>query len=257
MKRILEISAASLEEARKLATRQLLEGEAILGEEVVATAVKGLFGTAGSDQTQVRFTLGADRTATLLDLLGPVCQTLGAGEVTFTTRTDPEQLTVQIEGEDAIELVGRHGRTIDALEYLCNIIHNRGCENRQRVTLDVGGYRAQRHGDLIELATRMARKATDTGRPVELEPMSTVDRRTVHLALKELGTVSTVSKGIEPMRKVVIVPLKAGREQPRPPVRREPRSRQRERPVAHEPENDRAPANSGSVPMFMGEGDDD
>lgn len=267
MKRTLEISAPTIEEARKLAGRQLLEGEAILGEEIVSTPDQGIFGAAGTEQIHARFTLGPDRTTSLLELLKPVCDTLGLGDVTFEPRVEPDRLLVDIKGDDAQDLIGKHGKTIDALEYLCNIIFNRGAIERQRVVLDVGGYRAERHDNLLELATRMAHKAAESGRPVELEPMSTMDRRTVHLALKELGTVSTLSKGIEPMRKVVIIPLRGQRDagaaaatvadEQTPPTRQGPppaRGRRSPRPA---PAPAPAPAPSRSVPMFLGDGDED
>ncbi len=268
MKRTIEISAPTIEEARKLARKQLLEGEAILGEETVKAATKGLFGSAGGDQINARFTLGPDRTASLLELLKPVCDALGLGDVTFTPKSESERLLIDIKGDDAEDLIGKHGKTIDALEYLCNIIFNRGAADRQRIVLDVAGYRAQRNHALLELAIRMARKATDSGRPVELEPMSTMDRRTVHLALKELGTVSTLSKGIEPMRKVVIMPLRAGQGETvateEAPAAAAPRAtaekpagekpaprgrRPRQAPAAP------APAPSRSAPMFGDEDD--
>lgn len=107
-------------------------------------------------------------------------------------------------------LIGRHGQTIDALQYLANAIAHRVVgANRRPVTVDAAGYRARRAATLEALAVRSAERASATGRRVELEPMTAVERKVVHEALKDDPEVETESEGTEPNRFVVVVPRRA------------------------------------------------
>lgn len=111
---------------------------------------------------------------------------------------------IDASGDNVSQLIGKHGKTLDSLQYLLNIIYNKGKDERTKIVLDAQGYREKRHRNLMMLAQRMQRKVLATGRQVELEPMSTLDRRTVHMALKDVAEVETFSKGVEPLRRVVI-----------------------------------------------------
>lgn len=118
-----------------------------------------------------------------------------------------EQITVTCLGGDLAILIGRHGQTIDAIQYLANSIVNRDRrEGRARIVVDASGYRARRSGALEALAARSAERASATGERVELEPMSAVERRVVHEFLEEDPEVETTSEGNEPNRFVVIIP---------------------------------------------------
>jgi spoIIIJ-associated protein len=122
-------------------------------------------------------------------------------------REDDESIVVTFRGDDVAVLIGRHGQTIDAVQYLLNAISHRayGAE-RKEVVVDAAGYRERRRATLEALAVRTAREVLDTGRRVELEPMTAVERKVVHLRLKELDGVQTASEGTEPNRYVVVLP---------------------------------------------------
>ena len=115
---------------------------------------------------------------------------------------------VVISGEDASALIGHHGDTLEALQYLTNLAGSQktasGERNRQRVTVDVEGYRAKREETLRALARRMAAKALRNGRSVMLEPMSPYERRIIHSEVQSIEGVSTNSVGSDTNRKVVI-----------------------------------------------------
>jgi spoIIIJ-associated protein len=99
---------------------------------------------------------------------------------------------------------------IDALQYLANAIAHRAVgEERRRIVIDAAGYRARRASTLEALARRSAEQAAATGRPVELEPMSSVERRIVHESLKDDPEVETESEGTEPHRYVVVLPRRS------------------------------------------------
>jgi spoIIIJ-associated protein len=126
---------------------------------------------------------------------------------------------IDLSGEDAGIVIGRYGETLKALEYLTNLTLRDEFPEAGRVRFDSGGYRARRETSLERLAEASARDAARRGRPIYLEPMSSWERRIVHLALKDDPDVETRSVGEEPFRKVVLWPKHARNEAPRRRVR--------------------------------------
>jgi spoIIIJ-associated protein len=118
---------------------------------------------------------------------------------------DDETLVATCSGRDLGLLIGRHGQTIDAIQYLCNAILARDGAGVS-VVVDAAGYRARREATLSALATGAAEQVERTGEPVELEPMTAVERKIVHLSLQERDGVETTSEGTEPNRFVVVLP---------------------------------------------------
>jgi spoIIIJ-associated protein len=118
-----------------------------------------------------------------------------------------EIITVSCVGSDLGMLIGRHGQTIDAVQYLANaVMWRRHPEDRKEVVVDAAGYRDRRRAALEALALRSADRALSDHEPVELEPMTAVERKVVHLRLKEYDGVETTSEGTEPNRYVVVHP---------------------------------------------------
>ena len=115
---------------------------------------------------------------------------------------------ITIVGEDASALIGHHGDTLDALQYLANLASARkninGERDKSRVTLDIEGYRAKREETLRALARRMAAKALKNRRSVMLEPMTPYERRIIHSEVQKIEGVSTNSVGSDSNRKIVI-----------------------------------------------------
>jgi spoIIIJ-associated protein len=120
---------------------------------------------------------------------------------------DDATITVTCSGADVALLIGRHGQTIDAVQYLLNAISHRAYgDERKEVVVDAAGYRERRRATLESLAERTAEQVRASGSRVELEPMTAVERKVVHLKLKELGGVATASEGTEPNRYIVVLP---------------------------------------------------
>jgi len=121
-----------------------------------------------------------------------------------------DTLVARLVGSDLGLAIGKHGQTIDAIQYLVNaIVWRRRPEGRKEVIVDAAGYRERRRTVLEALATRSAEQALASGRPVELDAMTAVERKVVHVYLKEVGGIETTSEGTEPNRYVVITPLGA------------------------------------------------
>jgi spoIIIJ-associated protein len=119
-----------------------------------------------------------------------------------------EAITVSCAGPDLGMLIGRHGQTIDAIQYLANAAMYRGhSDDRKEVVVDAAGYRDRRRASLEALAVRSAERVLSSTEAVELDPMTAVERKVVHLRLKEFDGVETTSEGTEPNRFVVIRPL--------------------------------------------------
>jgi len=127
-------------------------------------------------------------------------------EALFEEMARDERVT--LAGEDVAILIGRHGQTLDALQYLVGIIANRDPHARRRVTLDAEGYRERHRQALEKTALDYARAVKDEGKEAVLEPQSARDRRIIHVALAEHPDVYTYSEGEGDERHVVISPRK-------------------------------------------------
>ena len=122
-------------------------------------------------------------------------------------REDDETITITCSGADVALLIGRHGQTIDAVQYLMNAIaHRAHGDERKEVIVDAAGYRERRRATLESLAVRTAQQVRTNGEAIELDPMTAVERKVVHLKLKEFEGVQTSSEGTEPNRYVVVLP---------------------------------------------------
>lgn len=116
------------------------------------------------------------------------------------------QPILNIVGPDQGLLIGKHGQTLDALQFIVSLIVNKEAHERKRITLDAGGYRLRREKTLKDLAWRMARRALDERCQIALEPMNPAERRIIHMALADDPDIETFSEGEEPSRKVIISP---------------------------------------------------
>ena len=133
-------------------------------------------------------------------------------EVELQRSETEEGILFQIEGESLGILIGKHGQTLDALQYLTNLAANRGVAGeRLHVQLDIEGYRARREETLTRLAGHLAEKACRIGQEIHLEPMNRHERKIIHMALQDSRKGSTYSAGDEPRRYVVIVPRRRRR----------------------------------------------
>jgi spoIIIJ-associated protein len=119
-------------------------------------------------------------------------------------------ITAQCSGPDLGLLIGKHGQMIDAVQYLANAIVFRGAEERKPIIVDAAGYRERRRSTIDSLALRSAERALAIGESVQLAPMTAVERKIVHICLKDFEGVETRSEGTEPNRYVVIEPAGAG-----------------------------------------------
>ncbi len=124
--------------------------------------------------------------------------------VEVDVRHRKDESTLDISGPSLGMLIGRRGQTLDALQYLTNIVANRHSDKFIRIVLDAEQFRARRRKTLEDLAERLANQAVRYGKEVVLEPMPSQERKLIHAKLQQHALVRTYSKGDEPNRRVVI-----------------------------------------------------
>jgi spoIIIJ-associated protein len=120
---------------------------------------------------------------------------------------DDDRIAGRVDGEDLGLLIGRRGQTIDAVQLICYRAAFRGRQERKRVSVDAAGYRERRQELVERQADRAAERALDTGREIELEPMSATERKIVHDRLKDRPGLETFSEGEGAERCVIVAPL--------------------------------------------------
>jgi len=221
-----EATGETVGEAKWAALRELERrhpglDKAAVQFEVVAEGERGILGV-GYEPARVVAHLPAEAadsaaaTAAVSDEAGQVADaralvarivsTLGV-DAAVDAREEPEVVVVTCSGPDVALLIGRHGQTIDAMQYLLNAVGWRAYgEERKEVVVDAAGYRARRKATLEALALRVAERVRESGEREELEPMTAVERKVVHLCLKDVAGVGTASEGTEPNRYVVVLP---------------------------------------------------
>jgi spoIIIJ-associated protein len=133
-----------------------------------------------------------------------IAATIGAS-ITASASEREGVVTVTCSGADLGLFIGKHGQTIDAIQYLANAVA-RAEGGELAVVVDAAGYRGRRAKSLESVARRSAHRAAATGHRVELDPMTPVERKIVHEALKDDPGVETLSEGSEPNRYVVVLP---------------------------------------------------
>jgi len=179
------------------------EGErGLLGVGFTPAHVIASAGAAEATEPAGEDASGASRGA--LEIVERVATGIGA-DVTASAREHEGVVTVSCSGPDVALFIGKHGQTIDAVQYLANAI-TRAEGGEHEVIVDAAGYRARRTSTLEKLARRSAQRASATGRRVALDPMTPVERKIVHEALKDDPEVETASEGSEPNRFVVVFP---------------------------------------------------
>ncbi len=144
------------------------------------------------------------------ELLEQILTKMGVAgaRVRYYARTEGEYL--EVDGPDLANLIGRHGHTLEALNLVFNNIVNAGVKkDRHYFTIDAEGYRARRADLLKGLALQTLERAIREKRPISLEPMLPSERKVIHLALADNPFVATESSGVEPERRVVVIPRPA------------------------------------------------
>ena len=207
-------SARSVEEAEELALKELGVDRNEVEVEVLSRGKTGFLGI-GAEQARVRVTkisensAGGNSASLAIDVINKTHAAAGVNVVsTVRSAYDPDVRgpIIDINGDDSGLLIGRRGQTLQALQFLVNLIVRNQNGEDVRIAIDVEGYRQRRESSLKDMANKVASRAIQTGRSIVLEPMSAADRRIVHMALSDNPGVSPESVGFGDDRKVTILP---------------------------------------------------
>ncbi|WP_425059448.1 hypothetical protein SCACP_41470 [Sporomusa carbonis] len=201
---VTEKTGKTIDEAISLALAELEVSRDRVDYEVLEVPSKGLFGFIGSKLAKVRVTVRPiDPVEEARLFLNQVFKAMNIA-VHMEKMTHNDHVVINLRGDDLGVLIGKHGQTLDALQYLTNLAANRDADERCRIILDVEDYRKRRAETLSRLAMRLADKVKRRGERVVLEPMSPQERKIIHMALQNDNRIVTYSEGDEPYRKVVI-----------------------------------------------------
>lgn len=144
---------------------------------------------------------------TSIAALEDILKYFNLGEVTIDEyEGDEGELILDITGNDLAVLIGRHGKTLDALQFIISSITARTMGFRYPVVVDVEGYKGRQRQKLENLAFSSAKRALSQGRSIKMRPMTPYERRIVHIALREFDGVTTASEGEGSSRHVVVIP---------------------------------------------------
>ncbi|NMB39278.1 MAG: protein jag [Firmicutes bacterium] len=206
-----EVIARSVEEAVSKGLTKLGATRDEVEITILDEGNKGFLGIIGSKQAKVKIEFKVDikwKAQVAEDWVKKLLDYMKIDTVVRMSYEDEENIEIAIYGDNLGLLIGRRGKTLDALQYLVSMIVNRQGGKWVRVIVDVEGYRSRRENTLKALAQRLAAKAQTSGRRVVLDPMTAQERRIIHCELQDFSNVETHSEGREPYRRVIIVPKK-------------------------------------------------
>ncbi|MDI6689958.1 MAG: RNA-binding cell elongation regulator Jag/EloR [Actinomycetota bacterium] len=198
MNRVIEAEGASTEEAIEKALKDI-------GESRKDVEIEVLSENEGEVGVKVKLAIRDRRVSRGIDFLRDVLREMKI-EAAVNPIEEEDHMLINIEGEGMGPLIGRRGKTLDAMQFLLNTVANKGAFHRKYIILDIEKYRARRKKSLEELARKMAEKATATGKAVTLRPMTAYERKIIHSILHDYPDIETRSDGEEPYRRVTIYP---------------------------------------------------
>ena len=236
-----EFEAKTVDEAVILAMKTFHADFEDLEIKILSEGSKGLFGIVGTKSAKILArhmrtaskpaVVASEETATapampveatlnetqspspelLMEAKEVVCELLKRMNVTTEVNIREEGL-LEIMGDGSGLIIGKHGQTLDSLQFIVNRIVNKSRQEPVYITLDTEGYRQRHMNYLKSMAIKMGQKARRTGQAVSLEKMNPYDRRIIHLTLKNENGLNTKSIGEGIYKKVVIIPRKASRQ---------------------------------------------
>lgn len=199
----IQVSAKTEERAIEEAVRQLgVDSADDLEIEVIEKAAKGFLGF-GSKDAVIKAVVKFNPEKTAKEFLREMFVAMGI-IVNIETELKEKQFLINLSGSDMGILIGKRGQTLDSIQYLVNLVVNKGNAPYLSITLDTENYRQRRKETLESLAYNLAKKVKQTGKKVVLEPMNPYERRIIHSSLQNNKYVTTYSEGEEPYRNVVI-----------------------------------------------------
>ncbi|MGI6711256.1 MAG: RNA-binding cell elongation regulator Jag/EloR [Bacillota bacterium] len=228
--KVIETTGKTIDEAIENALKELNAHRDDVEVEILEVPSRGIFGIIGCKAARVKVTMIKKELEETVEAVNEV-EVKEIEKAEIGKKEKPEDLAIDFlqrifdklevkvhsevnyqgefiylsfTGDDLGILIGRRGETLDALQYLVNLVVSKKIGEKVRFILDVEGYRKRREETLVNLAHRLSEKVKKTGHNIILEPMNPHERRIIHTALQNDQRVRTFSEGEEPYRKVII-----------------------------------------------------
>jgi len=224
MSSYLEFEGKTTDEAIKKACEELGLTKDKLEIEIISFGSTGIFGLVGVKKAKIRVKVKEsipqtertepkflETTEAAAEFAKEVLEKIVSHIVDsfdILVEENRDDVLLNIKGEKSAILIGKHGQTLDALQYIVQKIINRKSGKKLRITVDIEGYREKRKASLTQLAIRLGEKVKRTGKPATISPMNAHDRRIIHIALKDDNMLRTRSGGNGSLKKLIIYPNK-------------------------------------------------
>jgi len=215
MQETYEFEGKTTDEAVEHACRELNLPKEELDIEVLEPGSAGIFGLVGGRKAKIKVLVEKEEPqahaesngmALAKETLEKILALIPVEEAMVKVEQVNGAITLDIRGDKSGLLIGRKGRTLDALQFIVNKIVNKALEKRTQVVIDSEDYRQRRQDALTQMAQRMGEKAKRTGRPVSTNLLNPHERRIIHLALRDDQELDTKSRGDGVLKKVLILP---------------------------------------------------
>lgn len=205
MRDFIEVEGDDVDDAIAIALEKLGVTKDLIDVEILDKPSKGLLGL-GAKGAKIRVSVKGQDSAVDAEGLVKDILSLMSIDATISQEEADDNILINISGDNLGLLIGRHGTTLDAIQYLVNIGANKNKAVRQRVIVDVEGYRQQRVKDIEGLAARIVEKVLAGQSEIELRPMNAFERKVVHDIVGKYDGVTSASIDEGQDRHVVISP---------------------------------------------------
>lgn len=199
-----EKTGKTVEEAINAALKDLNTTRESVDIEILEKEIKGFLGILGSKPAKVKVTKKYNPVSVATVFLKEIFLAMGIVVEIETEFKDNKHLLINLLGQEMGILIGKRGQTLDSLQYLVNLVVNKGNTSYISITLDTENYRQRRKDTLEALAKNLAKKVKSTRKSVVLEPMNPYERRIIHSILQNDKFITTHSEGEDPYRYIII-----------------------------------------------------
>lgn len=196
----------TIEQAKSNACRQLNLEEADVEFEIIQEPGQKKFGIFETSLAKVIASEKVDPFKSAYRYLNNIIDNFNIGSVEIDAKQTDQEATFNITGENLGALIGYKGTTIQAIQYLTNLVANKYSENYFRINIDIGNYKKNRENVLRHLATSLSYKVLHSGDSLSLEPMNPYERRIIHTQVQKINGIKSWSEGEGNKRHVIIGP---------------------------------------------------
>jgi spoIIIJ-associated protein len=211
-----EFEGKTTEEALENASRELALPLEELNFDILEPGSAGIFGLVGGKKAKIKITLEKQEEVInenglrlAQEALETILELIPVETIVNAEQTDGK-ISLSIEGDKSGLLIGRRGKTLDALQYIVSKIVNKALDKKTYVVVDSENYRKRREESLTQLALKMGDKAKKIKKPVTTNLLNPHDRRIVHITLQDDNDLDTKSRGDGLLKKIVIIPKNRG-----------------------------------------------